>query len=722
MISKEFKTRIKKALADENLGGALGRFAEAYVLSRANAYADAGLDFAKIREEIVALKDYAADHLEELADRFTLEAEKRGAHVLRTSSVEEVKKYIADLAEKHQVKTIVKAKSMASEEIYLNKHLEAKGLRVRETDLGEWIIQLAGQSPSHMVMPAIHLTKEEVADILGQEVQEKLASDIPRLVKVARRELRPDFLSAGIGITGANLAVAESGTLVIITNEGNARLASSMPPVHVALVGLEKLVASLEDVPKVLKALPRSATAQQLTSYVSFITGPVPTLVEGQVRPKELHIILMDNKRLAMRDDPHFKEALRCIRCASCLNVCPVYRLVGGHVYGHIYAGGIGTILTAFFNTKDDAKEIQALCLQCGLCKEFCPAQIDIPSLILELRSRLVQDKGLPFVEKTVLETVLSNRQLFHRLLRLASRMQRPWTGQSTMIRHLPLFFANYAEKRSLPAIASRPLRDRLPAQGIPGKKRAERKRKVAFYAGCLIDFAYPQLGEAVIKVLHHYGVDVYFPPGQTCCGAPAKYSGARDVAQKIARQNVEAFAQEDFDAVICACPTCMVVLQKDFPRLLAGDWIWEEKARALAEKVRDFSDYVWELEEELKLQPFFQKMGLKVVYHDSCHYKRSLGLAAVPRQLLSDAGYQLVEMKDADHCCGLAGSYTIKFPELSLPILERKLSNIEKSNPAVVAMDCPGCVLQIAGGLDKKQSGIQAKHTAELLAEALAD
>ncbi|HHX51330.1 MAG TPA: LUD domain-containing protein, partial [Clostridia bacterium] len=570
MISKEFKTSIQKALADENLGGALGRFAEAYVLSRASAYADAGLDFEEIREEIVALKDYLADHLEELAERFTLEAERRGARVLRTSSVEEVKKYIGDLAQKHQVKTIVKAKSMASEEIYLNKYLESQGLRVRETDLGEWIIQLAGQSPSHMVMPAIHLTKEEVADILGQEVQEKLASDIPRLVKVARRELRPDFLSAGIGITGANLAVAESGTLVIITNEGNARLASSMPPIHVALVGLEKLVASLEDVPKVLKALPRSATAQQLTSYVSFITGPVPAMVDGQVQPKELHIILMDNKRIEMRDDPQFKEALRCIRCASCLNVCPVYRLVGGHVFGHIYAGGIGTILTAFFNTKEDAKEIQALCLQCGLCKEFCPTKIDIPALILELRTRLVKEKGLPFVEKAIFEAVLSNRQLFHRLLRTASKFQKPWTGQSTMIRHLPLFFAGHTEKRSLPAIATKPLRDRVPARGMPGKKEQASKRRVAFYGGCLIDFVYPQVGEAVIKVLKHYGVEVHFPPGQTCCGAPAKFSGATDGARKMARQNIEAFSPEDYEAVISACPTCTIALKEDFSRLMA--------------------------------------------------------------------------------------------------------------------------------------------------------
>lgn len=467
MAKGSLKKDIKVALQDENLGGALDRFADSYVESRAKAYE--GLDFQEVRQDIIEAKNYAIEHMAELAEQFTKEAEKQGAIVYRAHSPREVKDYIAKLAEEKGVKTIVKSKSMATEEIHLNKHLEQMGITTKETDLGEWIIQLAGQRPSHMVMPAIHLTREDVAEIFSKEVEERLESDIPRLVKVARKELRPYYFSAEMGITGANMAVAETGTLVIVTNEGNARLVSTIPPIHVAVVGLEKLVASIDDVPKILKALPRSATSQKLTSYVTMITGPVPTLVDGQEQPKELHIILMDNNRSKMQEDPLFKEALRCIRCASCLNVCPVYRLVGGHVFGHVYAGGIGTILTNYFNDFEETADIQALCIFCGRCQEFCPADIPLPEMILKLREDKTQEEGLSMIEKAIFEGVMTNRKRFHGLLKVASKGQRPFAAKDApYIRHLPLFLAGYTKDRSLPTVADVPLRDRM-------KKKAER-------------------------------------------------------------------------------------------------------------------------------------------------------------------------------------------------------------------------------------------------------
>ena len=715
MAKDNLKKGIQTALANENLGGALERFADSYVASRAKAYE--GVDFYGLRQEIVALKDYAAEHLEELAERFTKEAEKHGAIVYRATSPQAVKEYIARLAVERGVETIVKSKSMASEEIHLNEYLAEQGITVKETDLGEWIIQLAGQRPSHMVMPAIHLTKEEVAEIFSKEVEERLSSDIPRLVKVARQELRQFYFAAEMGITGANIAVAETGTLVIVTNEGNARLVATVPPIHVALVGLEKLVSSMEDVPKILKALPRSATAQKLTSYVTMINGPVPTIVNGQEQPKELHIILMDNNRTKMQQDPLFKKALRCIRCASCLNVCPVYRLVGGHVFGHVYAGGIGTILTNFFNDFEDTPDIQALCIFCGRCQEFCPADIPLPEMILKLREEKAENEGLSTIEKAIFEGVLANRERFHGLLKVASKAQRPFAAKDApFIRHLPLFLAGFTRERSLPTIADKPLRELVDKQNISVGKKAKR---AAFYAGCLIDFAYPGLGEDVIEVLNHYGVEVVFPKGQTCCGAPAKYSGAKEAAIKMARQNVEALDLADVDYIVSACPTCSVALKEDFVKLLAGDPRWEEASRRVAAKVRDFTDLVKELAgDELGKVP---GDGPKLTYHDSCHYKRSMGLSQVPREVLTElAGCQLVEMEGADLCCGMGGSYTVKFPELSMPILEKKLSCIEASGAEVVAMDCPGCLMQIGGGLDRKGLPIKAKHTAQLLAEAL--
>ncbi len=709
-MAGEFKRQIQAALANPNMAGALGRFSEAYAASRAKAYE--GIDFENLRARVAEVKGRAAGHLDELAARFAARISARGARVFRADSPQEVKDYILELAQKHGVKSVVKSKSMASEEIHLNAHLKEHGLNVAETDLGEWIIQLAGQRPSHMVMPAIHLTRQEVADIFSKEVHERLESDIPRLVKVARRELREKFLGAEMGISGANVAVAETGTLIIITNEGNARLVTTLPNIHVAIVGIEKLIEKLDEAAPILTALPKSATSQLLTSYVTMISGPAPN-TDGS--PKELHVILMDNRRSEMAADPKFREALQCIRCASCLNVCPVFRLVGGHVFGDVYTGGIGTILTAWFDQLKKSEDIQGLCIGCGNCREVCPAKIDIPALIQELRRRLDKEQPRSLSQKAVY-SVVNNRGLFHSLLRAAAKAQKPF-AQGGFIRHLPAFLGGLTEFRSLPTIAETPLRDRFKA--LP---RPKGDRKAAFFAGCLIDFAYPELGEAVVKVLNKAGVEVIFPQGQTCCGAPARYSGAQDVAAGNARDNIAALTAQKVDYVVSACPTCTVALKHEFIQDLRETGQTGEigAAQELAALTVDFSTLVKALADEgrLELKP---GQGLaKFTYHDSCHLKRTLGVWQEPRELLARAGYEAAEMFESDMCCGMGGSYSLKFPEISAPILARKLDNVEASGARLVALDCPGCLMQIAGGLDKRGVTIKVRHTAQLLAEVL--
>src|SRR5271166_4744372 len=601
---------------------------------------------------------------------------------------------------------------MASEEIHLNKHLEKAGIEVRETDLGEWIVQLAGQTPSHMVMPAIHMTKEEVADVFSNKVEQGQKPHIPKLVKFARGKLRGKFLSAEMGITGANIAVAETGTLVIITNEGNARLVTTLPKIHVAIVGIEKLVSEFGDVVPILTALPRSATAQLLTSYVSMISGPVPN-TDGT--PKELHVILMDNRRTEMSNDPKFKQALQCIRCASCLNVCPVFRLVGGHVFGKVYTGGIGTILTAWFDALKASDEIQSLCIQCGNCTQMCPGKIDIPGLILELRRRIAVEKGQPLAQKAIF-SVVNNRRLFHSMLRAAYVMQKP-LQKGNFIRHLPFFLSDMTEFRSLPAIAEKPFRDTFKTIDQP-----KSNEKIAFYAGCLVDFAYPEIGESVVKVLNKAGIEVIFPERQTCCGAPARYSGAYEVAAQNATDNIDVLLANDVSYVVSACPTCTVALKQEFIGTFEslGQTDALPRAHQLADKVIDFSSLVKKLVAEGRLKfKEGQQLG-KITYHDSCHLKRTLHASQEPRQLLTQAGYEIAEMYEADMCCGMGGSYSLKLPEISAPILERKLKNIKDADVPLVLMDCPGCMMQIRGGMDKTCGAARVEHTAQRLAEAL--
>ena len=542
--NRNIKNEIEEKLNDDILRGALSRFAEAYPISRAKAYENVA-DVEALREQVRQMKIGAVANIDNLADQFEAEATKRGAKVFRAHDGEALKKYLINLCREKNVKRIVKSKSMASEEIHLNHDLEAAGLHVKETDLGEWIISLAGHKPSHMVMPAIHLSREQIADYFSEELKQEIPTDIPFMVQAARTALRGEFLQADMGISGANFGIAENGAIGLVTNEGNARLVTTLPRVHVVIIGYEKLIPTIKDAAPILRTLPRNATGQLMTSYMTMTSGVTPVMVKQDGKwieqEKELHIILFDNGRLKAARDDKFKEIYQCVRCASCLNVCPVYTLVGGHVYGHIYAGGIGAILTAFLNSMGDFEKINELCIGCRKCVEICPGKIDIPHLIEDLRAKAVQEHGLPFGVKAVFENVLANRKVFHTLLRLAAIGQKPFQS-GRLIRHLPLFLAGMAKDRSLPAVADVPFRDRVANVTRSINNPAKR---IAFFSGCNIDFIFPETGEAVYKVLQDLNMEVVFPEEQSCCGKPVLGMGDRETAKRIARKNIEVFEAE---------------------------------------------------------------------------------------------------------------------------------------------------------------------------------
>lgn len=449
---KEYKAKVDEALENRFQREALDKFAVAYPTGRANAFA--GMDIAALVDKVAAIKDQALGQLDQLYAQFKANAEKKGIHVHLADTAEAANAIIAGIAKAGKATRIVKSKSMTAEETLLNHYLEAEGLEVTETDLGEWIIQLRHEGPTHMVMPAIHLSRYQVADLFSEVTGHTQETEIERLVKVARRELRQKYVEADMGISGANFALADTATIGLTTNEGNARLVTTLPRIHVALIGLDKLLPSLEDALHINRVLPRNATGQQITSYVTWITGPNACAATDSGR-KEMHIVFLDNGRRTLARDPVFSQVLRCVRCGACANVCPVYRMVGGHQYGHIYIGAIGLIITYFFHGRNKAKNLVQNCINCGACKAVCAAGIDLPRLIKEIHARIQDETDHP-LSSVLLGKLLSHRKLFHQLLRAAQKAQAPVVQENGYLRHLPLILSKEHNFRALPPIAKR--------------------------------------------------------------------------------------------------------------------------------------------------------------------------------------------------------------------------------------------------------------------------
>ncbi|MCP4672820.1 MAG: 4Fe-4S dicluster domain-containing protein [Desulfobacula sp.] len=705
---KSYKKQLRHALNDSFLRSALDKFNTVYRENRPNVYK--GIDFNEIRDEIASNKDSLIPYLEALYEKFTIKAKKAGAKVHRAKDALEANEIITRIAKENSVKQIIKSKSMTAEETFLNDHLEKEGFMVTETDLGEWIIQLKHEGPSHMVMPAIHLSRYQVGELFEKETNKKLDSkNIDKLVKVARKELRPRFLEADMGISGANFAIADSGTLGLVTNEGNMRLVTTLPRVHVALVGFDKLVEDLESALRILKLLPRNATGQAITSYVTWIKGANQCLA-SQSDKKEMHIVFLDNGRLSMAKDPVFSQSLRCIRCGACANVCPVYSKVGGHKYGHVYIGAIGLILTLFFHGRENDRAIVKNCINCQACREVCPAGIDLPHLIKKTLARVIKQDGKTPVKNFLISKIMKNRKVFHFILRQAYLAQQPVARGKTMIRHLPYFLKKDHGFKSLPVIAKKPLRDQwyalVPKLENPGLK-------IALFAGCAMDFIYPDHGKDLLKLLTKANIEIDFPMDQTCCGLPAMMAAEEKTARQIAIDNINAFSKDDYDYILTLCASCASHLTHNYEKIFKETGTTSLNITGFSKKIIDFSSF---MDKFYTFSQNTKSIDKKIAYHAPCHLCRGLGVIDEPRTLIQKAGYTYVPSKDEDVCCGFGGSYSIDFPEISSQILKKKLDNIEMSKPDILVTDCPGCVMQLKGGFDRRHSHIEVLHLVELL------
>ena len=386
--AETFHENARVALADEQLRGALRNATSLFGERRLSAARSLN-NWEGLRSQAREIKDEVLLNLDTYLEQFVRQAEARGARVHWARDAHEANEVICRLANERQARVVVKSKSMTTEEIHLNDSLEAAGLQVIETDLGEYIIQLAGEAPSHIIVPAIHKTKKQIAELFTARLGIQPTDDVGKLTSTARTILRDRFAAADVGVSGVNFGIAETGTLCILENEGNIRLTTSLPSLHIAVMGIEKLLPRFADLDVFLKLLPRSGTGQRLTTYQSLITGTKRR--PGDEGPDELHIVLLDNGRSRMLAHPVTRQSLACIRCGACLNACPVYQQIGGHAYGSVYPGPIGAVITPQLSGLARTSQLPYASSLCGACREVCPVKIDIPRLLLHLRSEITQ-------------------------------------------------------------------------------------------------------------------------------------------------------------------------------------------------------------------------------------------------------------------------------------------------------------------------------------------
>jgi L-lactate dehydrogenase complex protein LldF len=450
-----FYDRVEDAIHDQALQTALGRATTRFTANRDGALA-ALADADALRDQARAVRAKALARLDSLLLRLADKVEARGGHVCWAADGEMARRYILDLAHARGVKLIVKSKSMAAEEIHLNQALERAGIQVAETDLGEFIIQLAGETPSHIIAPAIHKTREQVVTLFEQHLGMPPTDDIPTMTRTARQALRQRFLQAEMGISGVNFGVAESGAIVLVTNEGNGRLTTTAPRIHVAVMGIERVVESLDDLGVLLQVLARSATGQKLSVYTTVISGPARASEPDG--PDEFHLVLLDNGRSAILGG-QYAEALMCIRCGACLNACPVYQTIGGHAYGGVYSGPIGAVLTPLL--EPDLRDVhylpQASSL-CGACQSVCPVRIAIPDMLLRLRADSVAAGKTDLIERVAIEgwkTTMLSPALYRASGRLAAISTR-LIGRKGRVRRLPPPLSAWTRKRDFPSFAER--------------------------------------------------------------------------------------------------------------------------------------------------------------------------------------------------------------------------------------------------------------------------
>jgi iron-sulfur cluster protein len=686
-------------------------------------------DYEGLKEEARAIKEDAIERLPELIDRVTEAVEASGGTVYVAEDAADANRYIREVTTDADADSVVKSKSMTTEELEVNEALEAEGVDVWETDLGEFVLQVAGEAPSHLVAPAIHKSRQEIADLFNAHFDpEEPLETAEELTMFARDYLGERIKEADVGMTGANFVTADTGTIALVTSEGNARKCLAATDTHVAVAGVEKLIPAFEDLQPFVELIGRSGTGQDITSYVSLFTPPVdaPTLdfeadELGPAGDREFHLVLVDNGRTEMREDDQLRETLYCIRCSACANSCANFQHVGGHAFGgETYTGGIATGWEAGVHGMDSAAEFNDLCTGCSRCVNACPVGIDIPWINTVVRDRLHRGTDQEFtwlVEGLTPDEEAGGVDLQKRLfgnfetlakLGSATAPVSNWLADLGPARAVMERVLGVDRRRDLPRFARETLVDWFASRSDRGPTDPE--REVVLYPDVYTNHVQVERGKAAVRVLEALGVGVHVPDVRSSGRAPLSQGmigTATDHAEAVTAQlNEHVAAGRD---VVVIEPSDLAIFRREYERLV------DEGAYAtLDEHSYEILEYVYGLLEENpgREDAFRNADGERVAYHSHCQ-QRTLGLEPYTTAVLSDCGFD-VATSDVE-CCGMAGSFGYKsqYYDLAMDVGE-DLGDQFADEPNVVASGT-SCVEQLDAMLDPA-----TRHPVEALAEHL--
>lgn len=678
-------------------------------------------DYNALKDRARAIKEDAIARLPQLLAQVEASVKRNGGQFFLAKDGNEASRYITQVCRAHRVRLLVKGKSMTSEEVHLNRHLGDAGIEVVETDLAEFILQIADEQPSHVVGPAIHYSRERITELFKRKFQTDLPLDTgEELTRFAREILRQKFLNAEAGVSGANFVAADTGSIALVESEGNIRLTSYLPPLHIAIAGVEKVLPSRRDLAIFLELLAPSSTGQGLTSYTSVLTPPLaaaPVLSDRVAAKREFHLVLIDNGRLRMREDAVLHEALYCIRCAACLNSCANFQTVGGHAFGgETYSGGIGGSWEA--GTKDLLKaRFNELCTGCTRCVNQCPVRIDIPWLNSNLRERLNQiDASTPggLLQKA-LSSLADDKATIPKIFfgrydvfgkwgsRLApvSNWMNALPGSRTMMERI----AGVDQRRQLPPFASQTLVQA--ARKLPPAKAPAHRGRIALFPDIFTNYGSPERGIVAIEVFRAVGIDVVLTE-VSADGRASLSQGLIQTAKKQAQKTSETLLKyiRAGREIVVIEPSALAMFRLDNRHFLD---------RNSFEEIRDHSfeavEYLWRMLQERNLDAadFFEAsrhpLGNRLFYHSHCQQK-TIGAAAPTESLLRAAGFDVVTSRV--ECCGMAGSFGYKkdYYELSMAVGEDLFNQVraaETDGPRTLLATGISCQEQLHAGFKSK-------------------